>query len=68
MSLIRIAVGVQQMKLRLSIQDLLKRAYFQRYGQPMPSGNLNDDAKKWESGVDNIPYLYDYIFHTEGSL
>lgn len=61
MSLIRIAVEAQLSKSRLTIKDLLSSAYFKRYGKPMPQASLDEDVKKWEMGVNNIPYLYDFI-------
>ena len=67
MSLIRIAVEAQLSKSRLTIRDLLNSAYFKRYGKPMPPESLNEDVAKWEKGVNNIPYLYDFILGAQES-
>jgi hypothetical protein len=64
MSIIRIAVKNHLELSRLTIRDLLNAAYFKRYGKPMPPESLAEDVAKWEAGVNNIPYLYDFILGT----
>ncbi len=61
MSILKIAVDNHLKQSRLSIRELLAAAYFKRYQRQMPPDSLNEDVGKWESGVHNIPYLYDFI-------
>jgi hypothetical protein len=68
MSLIRMAVEARLSKSTLTIRELLQAAYFKRYGKPMPLKSLNEDVAKWEAGVNNIPYLYDFILGSQESV
>jgi len=61
MSILRIAVDNHLSHARLTIRELLAAAYFKKYQKPMPSDSLNEDVRKWESGMHNIPYLYDFM-------
>jgi hypothetical protein len=60
MSIIRMAVEAR-LSAKVTIRQLLQSAYFKRYGKPMPPDSLDEDVKKWEAGVNNIPYLYDFV-------
>lgn len=64
MSIIRIAVETHLAKSRLSLRELLETAYYKRYGKPMPTQSLDDDVRRWESGENNITYLYDFVLQT----
>lgn len=63
MSLIRLAVEARLAE-RGNIRDLLRAAYMRRYGKDMPPDSLEEDAKRWESGENNISYLYDFLMLT----
>lgn len=64
MSLIRIAVEVRLSDGNRDIRELLRAAYMRRYGKDMPPESLEEDAKRWEAGENNIAYLYDFILQT----
>ncbi len=65
MSIIRIAVENHLKKSHLTIRELLESAYFRRYGKILPQATLDEDVRKWENGVNNIPYLFDFIIGHE---
>lgn len=62
-SILQIAVENHLKGSRLTLRELLEAAYFKRYGKPMPSKSLDEDVRKWESGIHTIPYLYDFMLH-----
>lgn len=64
MSILRIAVEAHLKKSRLTIRDLFNAAYFKKYGKPMPEASLEEDIEKWLAGINNIPYLYDFMLQT----
>ena len=64
MSIIRITVESRLANSSLTIRDLLNSAYFRRYGKPMPERSLAEDVSRWESGENNIHYLYDFVMNT----
>lgn len=61
MSILKIAVDNHLKQSRLTIRELLEAAYYKRYSKPMPADSLSEDVRKWEKGIHNIPYLYDFI-------
>lgn len=65
MSIIRIAVVNHLSRNRQTIRELLEAAYFRRYGKPAPTAMLDEDVRRWDSGQNNIPYLYDFMLNTE---
>lgn len=67
MSIIRIAVDARLKESRMNIRDLLRSAYMRRFGKDMPPDSLEQDAKRWEAGENNIPYLYDFLLATQMS-
>lgn len=61
MSILRIAVDNHLKHSRLTIRELLAAAYYKKYQKAMPPESLTEDVRKWESGMHNILYLYDFI-------
>lgn len=69
MSILRIAVENHLRQSRMTIRQLISAAYYKKHSKEMPPKALDEDARKWESGCNDIPILYDLIFQTElGSL
>lgn len=64
MSILRMAVENHLRHNRLTVRELLEAAYWKRYEKPIPQGLLDEDVRNWEKGVNNVPYLYDFILGT----
>lgn len=64
MSLIRIAVEAHGRKTGLGIREILATAYYHKYKKPMPEASLMADVLRWNSGQNDIAYLYDFILQT----
>lgn len=67
MSILKIAVDNHLKREQLNIRQLLEAAYLHQYGHHITPGVLDEDVVRWEKGIHNLPYLYDYLMGTECS-
>lgn len=61
MSIVRELVIQHLRRERMDIRQLLAAAYYRLHQKAIPQGALDEDARKWEAGQNDIAYLDDLI-------
>jgi len=62
MSILRVAVENHLLRNRMTIRQLISAAYYKKHSKEMPEKALDDEVRRWESGCNDIPVLYDLMF------